>query len=205
MVEPVPYVFERLRRNYAHVDRVTLENAAISDHDGLLTFYFFEEAIGSDRSRVPEQYHLLGSASRDVLLRHIDVPDRERRIVSEQLPCMTFDTLCRRHAIERIDVLVVDAEGHDCKIVRQMDFARLRPRILAYEDVHAEDAERAGCEEMLTELGYEMMREGFDTWCVDTRPDDALTRKWREVRRTGPAVRREDLERWFAAVTGERR
>ena len=31
MVEPVPYVFERLRANYADVDGVSLENVAITD------------------------------------------------------------------------------------------------------------------------------------------------------------------------------
>ena len=38
MVEPVPYVFERLRHNYADLDRVTLENAAIADRDGQVPF-----------------------------------------------------------------------------------------------------------------------------------------------------------------------
>src|SRR2546422_888115 len=39
MVEPSPDLFERLRRNYEAIDRVAVENAAISDADGSAPFY----------------------------------------------------------------------------------------------------------------------------------------------------------------------
>ena len=34
MVEPVPYIFERLQRNYGGTDRIVLANLAIADRDG---------------------------------------------------------------------------------------------------------------------------------------------------------------------------
>ena len=49
MVEPVPYVFERLRGNYAGVDRVTLENAAVGATDGDLPFYYLVDASDEER------------------------------------------------------------------------------------------------------------------------------------------------------------
>ena len=43
MVEPAPGVFERLSRNYHGLERVALENAAISDRDGRLPFFHLSE------------------------------------------------------------------------------------------------------------------------------------------------------------------
>ena len=49
MVEPVPYVFERLRRNYAGTKSISFENAAIADHDGQLPFFHLAEAGAGER------------------------------------------------------------------------------------------------------------------------------------------------------------
>src|SRR4051812_21742835 len=38
MVEPVPYVFARLARNYAGIERVALLNAAVGERDGRASF-----------------------------------------------------------------------------------------------------------------------------------------------------------------------
>ena len=201
MVEPVPYVFELLRRNYAGIEGIEFENAAIVDHDGRIAFYYFSEPGHSDR--VPRQYHLLGSQSRELLLRHTDVPDLEDRIVRADVPCMTLPSLWRKHAVERVDVLVIDAEGWDGEIVGQLDFDAIRPRVLAYEDIHLSDRDRVACRETVEQVGYETMQEGFDTWCVDIRSRDALTETWRRIRADGPSVSRKELERWFAAARHE--
>jgi FkbM family methyltransferase len=197
MVEPVPYVFERLRRNYADIQGVSLENVAISDRDGSVTFHYLAEPARGER--VPDRYHLLGSLSRDLLLRNPGVPDAERRVVTTELPSVTFASLCEEHGVESLDVLVIDAEGHDCEILARVDIDGLRPRVLAYEDVHVPEAEAGEARARLERLGYECLQEGFDTWCVDTRPDDSVTASWRRVVEEGPAVPREDLDRWFAA------
>jgi len=199
LVEPVPYVFERLRRNYAGNDRVALENVAVSDHDGRLTLFHVDQVGGADRARVPDHYHLLASTSRELLLRQTSIPELEDRIVSVEVPCLSPATLLARHSVDRLDVLVIDAEGLDCQILQNFDIEALRPRIIAYEDINSEPAESAACRGRLESLGYETMQEEFDTWAVDGAPDDEITRRWRAIRERGPAVSREDLERWFAA------
>ena len=44
------------------------------------------------------------------------------------------------------------------------------------------------------------MQESFDTWCVDVRPHDRLTARWRRIRAQGPAVSRAEIEEWEAAI-----
>jgi FkbM family methyltransferase len=183
MVEPVPYVFERLRENYEGIDRVILEPAAIADRDGRLPFYFLSEPDPGEVARLPDWYDGIGSFSRETVLSHApQIPDIERRLVTAEVPCLTLDSLLRKHGAERVDLLLVDTEGYDHEILRSIDFTRHRPRLVVYEHFHLDPEQRAGARRRLEELGYETMEEGFDTLCHDPQRDDALARAWRRAR-----------------------
>jgi FkbM family methyltransferase len=187
MVEPVPYVFERLRGNYGDLDRVELENAAIADHDGHMTLYHLREAAEGEREHLPSWYDAIGSFSREAVLNHTrDIPDIEERLVEAEVPCLTFDSLCRKHGVEGVDLLVVDTEGYDYELLRSIDLAAHHPRLVVYEHFHLSPGDRRDCSAYLEDQGYETMEEGFDTFCLDTRPDDDLTRAWAGLR---PAMR----------------
>ena len=51
MVEPVPYVFERLRDTYGDNERIALENAAVGVRDELATIYHLAELKGEKGRR----------------------------------------------------------------------------------------------------------------------------------------------------------
>ena len=187
MVEPVPHVFARLARNYGDVERVALENGAIADHDGTVPFYYPAEPAREEVERLPDWYDGIGSLSREAVLSHAGhIPDIERRLVCAQVPCLTYESLCRRHGVEAVDLLLVDTEGQDWELLRGIDLTRRRPRLLIYEHFHLSPEDRRLCREHLERLGYETMEEGFDTFCLDGRTVDGLTRAWRRLR---PAVR----------------
>lgn len=186
MVEPVPYVFRRLERNYGALDRVALENAAVADRDGTLPFFHLIEASEADHAMLPDWYDALGSFSREVIANHRDqIPDIEERIVEIEVPCLTFESLCREHGIAEIDLLVIDTEGYDHEILKGIDFERFRPRLVIYEHFHLRPADRGASRERLHLAGYESLEEGFDTFCLRTAVNDELTRIWRD---TSPAI-----------------
>jgi FkbM family methyltransferase len=192
MVEPVPYIFERLRRNYGGIDGVVLENVAIADRDGVLPFYHVVDATDAEREHLPHWYDQIGSFSRDVILSHArDIPDIEQRIARAQVPCMTFESLCRRHLVTDIDLLVIDTEGYDHEIVKSIDFSTRRPRLLVYEHYHLSAEDRAACRQRVQQLGYRTLAEGFDTWCVDFTRQDRLTRAWKRLR---PGIRAQSAD-----------
>lgn len=186
VVEPVPYVFERLRRNYGHRPGLVLENVAIGAENGRRAFYHLAEVEDHRREGLPRWYDGIGSFSREEVLSHGEqIPDIESRLATTEVQCLTLSTLCRRHGVEELDLLLLDTEGHDWEIIRHIDLTAYMPRLLVYEHYHLSPDDRSECCEHLRSLGYETMEEHFDTFCLDTRQDDRLTRVWRRLK---PAV-----------------
>jgi FkbM family methyltransferase len=180
MVEPVPYVFARLRRNYGNFPGVRLENMAVaaSPEPATLPFYYVAEAPATELD-LPSWYDELGSFRKEVVLSHAaQVPDLEKRLVTIQVPCVTLEALCRRNGLAAVDLLHMDTEGYDAELLAAMDFRGLRPVLLIYEHKHLGEARRRQCQELLRGHGYALFEEDQDTWCVDVRARDAAHRRF---------------------------
>jgi hypothetical protein len=109
------------------------------------------------------------------------VPRIESRLTAAEVECVTLETLLRRSGLDRVDLLVIDTEGYDWEIIRSIDFEAWRPRLLVYEQYHLSPEDRNECRAHLRTVGYETMEEHFDTFCLDSGPDDSLTRLWRRI------------------------
>jgi FkbM family methyltransferase len=190
MVEPVPYVFERLRRNYEGLGRIAFENAAIWNRDGTAPFYHLAPVTDRRAEGLPEWYDAIGSFSRDFVLSHQrEIPDIEQRLVCTEVPCFTLESLLIRHGVGETDVLQIDAEGYDIEIVRQLDLDQNRPRVLIYEHYHLDSVEQQVVLRRLRRSGYEVKEEGMDTWALDTHAEPALAEWWRPIQPGVPPVR----------------
>ena len=189
MVEPVPYVFARLQANYAGHRAIILENAAIADRDGELPFYHLREAGDRAAEGLPRWYDGIGSFSREAVLNHAALlPDIAQRLTCVSVPCLTFSTLCARHDVTRVDLLIVDTEGYDHEILHGIDWKAHRPALVVYEHYHLSAADRAQVDALLAARGYECKAEGFDTWCLHTAVKDRLRRRFRAATPAIPAA-----------------
>jgi FkbM family methyltransferase len=170
MIEPVPYVFERLRQNYGHLsDRLTLESVAIAPAESRMPFWHLRKAEAGT-AELPRWYDALGSFRKDVVLKHKEfIPDIEERLTSTQVPTLSFRSLCEKHGVEAVDLIQMDTEGYDFEIIKLIDFVRYRPVLLIYEHLHLDESTRQVCEAHLREQGYELFSEQMDTWCLDMR------------------------------------
>ncbi len=196
MVEPVPFVFERLSRNYASLAGVALERAAIADRDGARPFYHLAEVPNRERVGLPQWYDGIGSFSREAVLDHGRlIPDIGERLVETEVPCLTLDSLCAKHEIDRIDLLLVDVEGYDYELLRHIDFVVHRPALVVYEHYHLAAPDRLACRRLMNTAGYETMSEGFDTWCLRAGAEQHLTDVWRRVTPAVPELAVEDEPR----------
>lgn len=177
MVEPVPHVFARLERNHGDNPRLQLVNAAVAAADGSRTIHHLRAR--ATHPALPPWADAIASFDRDHVLRELEaVPDPEPLLTSTVVDCLSFETLCERHGVETIDLLLIDAEGADLEILETIDLDRRRPRVLVYEHHHLGERERAGCERRLSEAGYTLVAEALDTWALDTAADDELSAAW---------------------------
>ena len=185
MVEPVPYVFERLRRHFEDRPEIEVENVAIAESEGTRTFYHLAEEAQEPEGgegRAIWWYDAIGSFDREHLYKHAAVvPDFEARLREIEVRCTTVAELCRSHDLGNPDLILIDTEGYDARIVASIDLDEIRPRLLIYEHHHLGEEERASCEARLRAHGYELIAEGLDTWCLDARVDDELRAAWHRL------------------------
>jgi len=144
-------LFGQLRQRYGHNPKLRLERAAISDEDGTAQIHYLQTDEGDTlwlqqlASLDPE---VLRSNARQFGLTNA-------RTVVEEVPTLTVATLLRRHALSRLDLIVIDTEGLDWRILRQFDLATLRPKLILYEHQHLAVEERAGAHQFLARHGYD--------------------------------------------------
>ncbi len=78
------------------------------------------------------------------------------------VPCITFDTLIERHNIENIDIIKVDAEGHDGKIFKQFNLGLRQPKVIRLEWINLSEEEQGEIIKILTESNYKYEILGQD-------------------------------------------
>lgn len=159
MVEPVPHVFELLRARHGRNPRLTLENCAIGEQDGIKTFYCMEPLA----QPLSPWYHQLGSFSRAHIEKHERFsPGLSKHIREIAVPCLKLSSLINKHGVSQLDLLHIDAEGADFEVLKSLDFGACSPGIVLFELGHLPRADRTACVEFLEARNYRVLYEGRD-------------------------------------------
>lgn len=122
-IEPTPRTFESMKRNLDHFPRATVLNQALSDRDGVLTFYDYGRTYSAFNSFTMRES--LGNTKLE--------PDEI------QIPTTTLDAILSKPATGTV-FIKIDAEGAESAILRGASntLANLRPVISievgGYED-----------------------------------------------------------------------
>ena len=162
LVEPLPDLFARLQANYEGHAGVRFEQCAIGDQDGQAVLYRVRGDPG-----LPEWLQTIASFNkRHLSSQRFGIRGLERHIVAVIVPVLTLTSLLRKHNMSGCDLLQVDTEGYDCRIVQSAIHAGLRPAIINYEFIHTDPVERARCKRVLADHGYAFLDVGRDTLAV---------------------------------------
>jgi FkbM family methyltransferase len=152
LIEPVDYLFEGLKKAYAGHDNLLFENLAVTDQPGVRTFF----RVSEKEAGLPWYAPKIGGLSDKVIRDELShLPNLENLIVREPVRCETLDSILQRRGIEAIDILQIDAEGEDFRVLRSIDLERYRPSVVMVEHKHISMSERAQLEALLVRLGYE--------------------------------------------------
>ena len=130
LVEPIKTSFEDLKMNYKNQDNVFFENSAISVNNEI-KFLF---TVDHKKLRLYDE-HIKGinSFSKDHLLKH---GVSKSHIKKEKVNSISFTELIKKYSIDKLDLLMIDAEGYDGDIVIDLlSNTYLRP-VIIFEYLH---------------------------------------------------------------------
>ena len=163
-VEPVPYLFEKLKNSYGSCGRFSFVNAAVSGKTSEEKFYFVSPAARRENPDLPSWVEQLGSFDRGLITGHLN--GRLEPYITEILvPTITLDELFSRTAQKRVDLLVIDTEGHDWEILRQLDLGKWKPEVLVFENCALSDEDKRAALEFLAPC-YHVLNIGKDYFCT---------------------------------------
>lgn len=163
LVEPVPDQFERLEDTYRDFPSIQLANVAIAEHNGVISMHRVAMERVTDGS-VPRWGNGLASFYKDRTALGFEAI--EPFVYEEEVVCLTLSSLLAQYQVGKIDVMQIDAEGHDYHILNQMEFIVHRPLIINLEIVNLPKNEVAACKQLLDRFGYVYTRSGYDLVAV---------------------------------------
>jgi len=165
-VEPIPYNFIELERNYRDkYPGITLLQAAIGDTQKPL--YYVDQAAGCDMRWVSQ----IASFDREYVeksllgIRLMAPPgtvteDAQAHILEDcTIECVSLESLLEDNDINTIDFLNIDAECADFDIFSRFDLARYLPSILCIETACFEQREREEFDQRISLHGYRRVCE----------------------------------------------
>jgi len=133
LIEPVPYLFEYLKKNYKEKEKDTkiqYLNIAVSNKDDTLELYIPSDK--NDFTNYPFWASQLASVMKDHVVKHIPNLIVDKHIV----PCKRLNTIIKEQNIGKIEYLLIDTEGHDYEILMDLDLSILKPENIIFENKH---------------------------------------------------------------------
>lgn len=153
LVEPIPYLFERLKKNYGpDSGNLIFENSAVADRDGSMKFYRLRK---NDSPGLPDWYEQIGSFRKDVILKHrSQIPRFDELLLEEDVKTITFASLLKKHAVSRVDLLHSDTEGYDFEILKLIPFQDLNIGLVMFEHKHLSKEDYKSAKKLLERHGF---------------------------------------------------
>lgn len=163
-VEPVPYLFERLKNNYGQESRFKFENSAINEDGSNQLFYSVKEEAFDQIPDLSQYHDQIGSFYREHLLK-LSEGVLEGYIEEKEVNCLTLEQLFSKHGIESVDFLYIDAEGYDWKILAQLNLDKIKPLIIHFEYLNLSEIEKNEALDFLKD-DYQIIRFRIDFLCI---------------------------------------
>jgi len=164
LVEPVPYVFEQLKKNYGSESRFKFENAGINADGSNQIFYSVNEEAFDKIPNLPHIYNQIGSFDKAHVLK-LSEGNVDDYISETEVNCLTLEQLFQKNEINQLDILHIDAEGYDWKVLSQLDLNKYKPTIILFEFFGLKEEEKTAAIDFLKE-DYYLFAFRIDFLCI---------------------------------------
>jgi FkbM family methyltransferase len=159
LIEPMPEFFAMLTENYKDKDGLTFVNAMIGAENGTGILYRFKP-----NAPVPMQfYHGLAREDSNYIKNRAKREGLSNHIEAIQCKKITFQTLLKEIPYEKVDLLYIDTEGSDDKIINLALNSGIKPKIIQYEWTELSKRQRFELKMILLDHGYRFIDCGPDT------------------------------------------
>lgn len=155
LIEPQPGPVAQLRKLYGGNDRLVIVEAAVDEKCGKRILFTVES------DNVPAWARGMASFQRDNIVKNSYlIPGVETMIRELTVDCITFDHVMQKIESGRLDLLQIDAEGADGRILALFPFALVKPAIVHWESKNLHKHEQEEVLDLLRRHGYRFARSG---------------------------------------------
>jgi FkbM family methyltransferase len=155
-VEPIPTALSKLRKYYDGVDGLFFANVAIAPSDGELDLFVpsgYEENLNRSQkasidSRMPRKHF------------------QRCGMESIRVQGVTFETLLRQYSINAFEILLIDTEGYDFEVLKQVFSLKITPSVIYFESLHLNRADMKACRALLATLNYVSVETTVNTLAI---------------------------------------
>ena len=165
LVEPVPHNISAINENLKEFKNIHLEPVAVSSVRETKDFFFVKS---TSINKLKKHWASgIGSFNKNHLLNH-----RTKRFLIEEddidkIPIKTvkFEDLIDKYSITEIDKILIDIEGYEYEILRDMDLKKVRINSILFEYKHFDGYQKTG--EKLEEILKKFEENNYKTSKVD--------------------------------------
>ena len=165
LVEPVPYNFEILKKEYSNYANIEICTNAINNKNELRNFYFVKK--DSIHKLGKHWASGIGSFNKQHILDHkskrFKVTEEDIQIINIEF--ITFEKLTEKYSISSIDKLQLDVEGAEYNILSDIDFKKLNIKKVFFESKHFDGTFQEG--ERLKEIETKLKSHGYKLTRLD--------------------------------------
>ena len=165
LVEPVPHNVVEIKKNLNNLEGITIEQVALSDKNETRNFYFVKNT--SIHKLKKHWSSGIGSFNKQHLLDHKSKRFKieEEDIDKISIEAIRFKDLVDKYNINQIDKLLVDVEGSEFEILKDIDFSSINIKKIIFEYKHFDGYQTTG--KKLVEILKKLKVNGYTTKKID--------------------------------------
>tara|TARA_B100001059_G_C17677839_1_gene498026 strand:+ start:149 stop:760 length:612 start_codon:yes stop_codon:yes gene_type:complete len=165
LVEPVPYNYEVLEKEYKNYPNILTCRNAILDEVKKDNFYYVKkDSISKLGKHWASQ---IGSFDKNHILNHknkrFNIQNEDIQITEVEF--ITFNDLVKKYLIKSIDKLQIDVEGAEYKIMNSINYKEIKINNIVFESKHFDGTFTEG--KKLNEIKNKLISNGYTLKQVD--------------------------------------
>ena len=165
LVEPVPYNYKVLEKEYKNYPNILICRNAILDEVKKDNFYYVKkDSISKLGKHWASQ---IGSFDKNHILNHknkrFNIQNEDIQIAEVEF--ITFNDLVKKYLIKSIDKLQIDVEGAEYKIMNSINYKEIKINNIFFESKHFDGTFTEG--KKLNEIKKKLISNGYTLKQVD--------------------------------------